>query len=52
MTQRAQRQREEVIPSCRTRQWVLTFPNPLHTYLAYFPEALNNAFDVFIDTLR
>ena len=52
MTQRAQRQREEVIPSCRTRQWVLTFPNPLHTYLAYFPEALNDALDVFIDTLR
>ena len=52
MTQRAQCQREEVIPSCRTRQWVLTFPNPLHTHLAYFPEALNDALDVFIDTLR
>ena len=52
MTQRAMRQREQVIPSVRSRQWVLTFPRPLHTYLAYFPHALTDALDLFIETLR
>ena len=52
MTQRASRQREQVIPTLRNRQWVLTFPTPLHTYLAYFPQALTDTLDVFIDTLR
>ena len=52
MTQRAMRQREAVIPAVRNRQWVLTFPRPLHTYLAYFPHALTDALDLFIETLR
>ena len=52
MTQRAQRQREEVLPAVTTRQWVLTFPNPLHVYLAYFPRALTEALELFIETLR
>ena len=52
MTQRAQRQREEVLPAVPTRQWVLTFPTPLHIYLAYFPQALTEALELFIETLR
>ena len=52
MTQRAMRQREVVMPVVRSRQWVLTFPRPLHTYLAYFPHALTDALDLFIETLR
>ena len=52
MSQRAMRQREAVIPAVRNRQWVLTFPRPLHTYLAYFPHALTDALDLFIETLR
>ena len=40
------------LPEKRSRQWVLTFPRPLHTYLAYFPHALTDALDLFIETLR
>ena len=52
MTQRAHRQRQEVIPNVDVRQWVLTFPRPLHIYLAYFPHALTEALELFIETLR
>ncbi len=52
MSQRALRHRDQVLPHTRIRQWVLTFPKPLHLYLAYSPDALTDATEVFIDTLR
>jgi hypothetical protein len=52
MSQRALRHRDQVLPHTRIRQWVLTFPKPLHLYLAYSPDALTDATEIFIDTLR
>ena len=52
MTQIAMHQIEEIIPEVPIRQWVLTFPHYLRSYLAYKPKAMSDALDVFIQCLR
>ena len=52
MAQTAAHQVDHIFPEVPVRQWVLTFPFFLRSYIAYNPDACTDALDVFMDVLR
>ena len=52
MAQAALHQSREMVPHVPVRQWVLTFPAPLHIFLAYRPEVMTETLALFVECLR